>query len=207
MRYVYLHGFASGPTSGKARYFQQRFADLGLTLDVPALDRGNFEGLTITGQLELIAEVTEGRPCVLIGSSLGGYLACLYAARHQQVSKLVLLAPAFRFTSHYPHTLGPAKIAEWERLGYMPVFHYSTGQEQRLGFDFFTDGVRYEPEPDFPQPALILHGTYDRVVPREFSIHYAASHPSVQYVEVASGHELSDVMPVLWEHTREFLKL
>ena len=123
-RFLYLHGFASGPNSSKARYFRDRFAALGIPLDVLDLEHGDFAGLTLSGMLQTIHHAAAGTPAVLIGSSLGGYLAALYAARHPEVERLVLLAPAFRFPTHYPATLGEAKLAAWRTSGKMPVFHY-----------------------------------------------------------------------------------
>src|ERR1700678_4151148 len=98
MRVVYLHGFASGPQSGKARFFAERFGARGVPFVAPRLDEGDFEGLTISGQLKVVEKAVGEGPVVLMGSSLGGYLAALYAARHREaVEKLVLLAPAFQF--------------------------------------------------------------------------------------------------------------
>ena len=48
MKYIYLHGFASGPGSTKARFFRDRFAEAGRELRVPDLAAGDFEHLTIT---------------------------------------------------------------------------------------------------------------------------------------------------------------
>src|ERR1700691_4599065 len=98
-RFVYLHGLASSPHSRKARFFEDRFRELGIGLEIPDLAEGNFRNLTLTAQLNVIARVSHGvsrdEPVALIGSSMGGYLAALYAARHSgDVEKLVLLAPA-----------------------------------------------------------------------------------------------------------------
>ena len=95
--YVYLHGFASSPASSKAQYFKARFAQHDIALDIPELDGGDFEHLTITGQLDVIERRMRGRAGVLLGSSMGGYLAALYAERHPEVDRVVLLAPAFDF--------------------------------------------------------------------------------------------------------------
>src|SRR5579883_715627 len=100
-RVIYLHGFASGPSSKKARFFAERIPHL----EVPDLARGDFEHLTITGQLEVIRDLAKGEPVHLIGSSLGGYLAALYASRHPEVQKLVLMAPAFEFKSRWEERL------------------------------------------------------------------------------------------------------
>jgi predicted esterase YcpF (UPF0227 family) len=104
-RIVYLHGFASGPSSKKARFFRERFAELGIGLEVPDLAEGKFEQLTITGQLQVIERTCRGEAVSLIGSSMGGYLAALYAAGHAEVERLVLMAPAFSFPTRWPETL------------------------------------------------------------------------------------------------------
>jgi len=81
-RIVYLHGFASGPTSKKAQFFRERFAQLGIGLDIPDLADGDFERLTITGQLGVIERASRGEPVTLIGSSMGGYLAARSDVEH-----------------------------------------------------------------------------------------------------------------------------
>src|SRR5712692_10702133 len=117
MRILYLHGFASGPASKKAAFFRARIPEL----DVPDLAQGDFEHLTITGQLAVIERLAAGEPVALIGSSLGGYLAALYAARHPEVSKLVLMAPAFGFLRRWSQS---PDAAEWRRTGFLQVYHY-----------------------------------------------------------------------------------
>ena len=112
LRLIYLHGFASGPGSKKARMFAGWFKEKGVELSVPALDGGDFRNLTLTGQLEVIEREAQGQPCALIGSSLGGYLAALYAARREEVQRLVLLAPAFGFARRWAASLGAGALEE-----------------------------------------------------------------------------------------------
>src|ERR1700734_332724 len=104
MRFLYLHGFASSPQSQKARAFESALRKADIPLEIPALDAGDFEHLTISGQLTIIEALLAGQPCRLIGSSMGGYLAALYAARHAEVSRVVLLAPAFGFAQRWQAT-------------------------------------------------------------------------------------------------------
>jgi len=128
MRIVYLHGFASSPESGKARFFAGKFRELGVPFAAPQLDEGNFEGLTISGQLGVVEKAVGGEPVVLMGSSLGGYIAALYAARNVQVEKLVLLAPAFHFPTRWRADTRPRS---WNFGGAAEQFLFSTTDSRK----------------------------------------------------------------------------
>ena len=130
MRFIYLHGFASGPQSGKAQFFFRQFSERGVTLEIPNLVEGDFEDLTITDQLGVLERLTKGEPVSLIGSSMGGYLAALYASRHPEAQKLALLAPAFQFVQRWPEEIGPYRAARWESTGRFEVFHYGEGRPE-----------------------------------------------------------------------------
>jgi pimeloyl-ACP methyl ester carboxylesterase len=205
MRAVYLHGFASSPLSNKATFFQGRFAELGLRLEVPQLDEGNFEALTITGQLKVIDRAVGPDPAILIGSSLGGYLAALYAAHHSNIARVVLMAPAFQFPKRWREKFPAEELAVWKSEGSRKFYHYAFHEERPLGYGFVEDSDRYEDEPDFRQPGLILHGTADSVVPVEVSCQFAARHPNVTLRVFESGHELTDVLHPMWAETAMFL--
>jgi hypothetical protein len=204
-RIVYLHGFASGPHSSKARYFREFLEAAGARVDVPDLADGDFEHLTITGQLAVIHRVAAGDPVALIGSSLGGYLAALYAARHPQVRRVVLMAPAFGFAQHWPERLGTAQVDAWRRAGTMEVFHYADNRPLPLGYQLLADGERYEVYPDFPQPALIFHGLHDDAVPVRYSEEFAASHSNATLEVLDSGHDLLNVLDYMAPKILRFL--
>ncbi|HLH40845.1 MAG TPA: YqiA/YcfP family alpha/beta fold hydrolase [Bryobacteraceae bacterium] len=205
MRVVYLHGFASSPASTKAQYFQRRFAEHGIRCDVLRLDCGDFRSLTITGQLQVIDQAVRGEAVTLLGSSLGGYLAALYAVRHKNVQRMVLLAPALQFPTRWRNRFSAAEFDEWRKTGARLFYHYGDKADRPLGFQFVEDALQYENEPDFEQPALILHGSRDDVVPVEVSEQFAAAHPNVELKIVPSGHEMTDVLDLLWSEAARFL--
>lgn len=178
MRTLYLHGFASSPQSSKARAFKAALPEL----EIPELDGGDFEHLTITGQIEIIERTLQGEPARLIGSSMGGYLAALYAASHPEVSRMVLLAPALGFAPR------------WKEKTSLEVFHHGTGTMRRVHYGLIEDAAKYPPAPDFSQPALIFHGVDDDVVPVGNSRVYATAHANTQLVELESDHELLNVL-------------
>jgi pimeloyl-ACP methyl ester carboxylesterase len=205
VRVIYLHGFASGPQSGKAQWFRKRFAERGIELEIPELVEGDFEQLTITGQLQVIERTAAGEPVSLMGSSMGGYLAALYASRHPEVEKLVLLAPAFQFPQRWPEELGEEIAAAWRETGRLEVFHYGEGRQRYVGWQLIEDAARYDPEPSFFQPALIFHGTKDTVVPPAYSEQFAARHTNAQLTLLPSDHQLTDSTERIWAATEPFL--
>ena len=198
MRVIYLHGFASGPASKKATFFRERMP----SLEVPDLAAGDFEHLTISGQLEVIEDLARSAPVVLMGSSLGGYLAALYAARHPEATKLVLMAPAFGFVRRW----AAAPEAEgWRKTGYLEVYHYGEKRTGRLSYQFIEDALRYEDFPDCKQPALIFHGVNDDAVPARVSSEFAATHTNARLHLLDFDHELLDMLEIIWQATERFL--
>jgi uncharacterized protein len=204
-RFVYLHGFASSPSSRKARFFEERFRELGIGLEVPDLAENNFRNLTLTAQLKVLDQVCGGEPVSLVGSSMGGYLAALYAARHSEVQKVVLLAPAFSFASRWPETLGEEAMDRWKRTNTLRVFHYSEGRDVDLGYQLIEDAQQYEAYPEVGQPVLIFQGLHDTVVPPEYAETFAGRHANVSLRLLDSDHDLVNVLDVMWRETEAFL--
>lgn len=204
-RILYLHGFASSPHSRKASFLAARLRQLGSEVEIPALDQNDFEHVTITRQLEFVKRYIEAGPAAVIGSSLGGYLAALLAARHANVSRIVLLAPAFDFHRLWVQELGPERLSAWRRSGVMDFYHYGSDRQLPLRYDLLEDAQSYEPFPDFWQPALLLHGERDPVVPVSLSERFVASHPNARLVRLPSGHELTDVLEDVWAHVEGFI--
>lgn len=204
MRTIYLHGFASSPASRKARLFVEKLAQRKITVEAPELGP-DFEHLTLTSQLAILDRVVAGQPACLIGSSMGGYLAALYAAGHPEIQRLVLLAPAFAFYQLWVNEMGPEKLDQWRKNGTISVFHYGAGHNAPLNYGLMEDARTYPPFPDFPQLCLLLHGLKDTVVPFAASARFAAGHPNVKLISFNSGHELTDVLDEIWNVSSTFL--
>ncbi len=159
MHIVYLHGFASSPQSGKAQFFKRKFEERGISIDIPDLEQGNFERLTVSGMLDVLDRTLAGRPSVVMGSSLGGFTAALYAARHpREVERLVLLAPALQFAKRWKARFGPEELEEWKREGSKSFYHYGHKRDARLGYAFVEDAMQFEGEPVFPNARLSCMG-------------------------------------------------
>jgi uncharacterized protein len=203
---LYLHGFASGPSSRKAQYFKQRFAALGVSLQIPALDEDDFFHLTLSRQRRFIEQITaQQRPRVVIGSSLGGYLAALYASEHP-VDALVLLAPAVDFASRWQERLGEAQLSQWKQSGTMETFHYVSNKNTPISYDLMADAPNHKAWPIVSAPTLVFHGIHDDVVPQEKVEHWVAQNPTAALRLLDTGHEFLDCLELVFEEVSVFLR-
>ncbi|WP_414545940.1 YqiA/YcfP family alpha/beta fold hydrolase [Nostoc sp. CCY0012] len=208
--YIYLHGFASSPQSAKAQDMSDRFAQIPIKLQVPDLNAGDFSHLTITRQLKQVAAEfpNDSVPVTLIGSSLGGLTSTHLAQQYPQVQRLVLLAPAFGFLSHWLLKLGDAEIKRWQQEKYRMIYHYGEGRSLPLSYDFVTDAAQYQEKIlQRPIPTLILHGKQDEVIPITASRDFMRSRPWVELVELDSDHSLGNVMAEMWSEIYRFCQL
>ncbi len=202
---MYLHGFASSSGSAKGQFFRERFKGLGVDLILPDLDEGDFETLTISSQLQLVSKLCKDTgPRLLMGSSLGGYLAALHAARPDtDPVPLVLLAPAFDFVRRWNIRLGKG-MERWKQNGSVELYHYGLKAPANLGYWFYQDALQYEPFPEVTTAVKILHGLKDEVVDPELSKTYANRQPNVAVEWFDSDHQLLNVTAGLWKSVKKF---
>jgi hypothetical protein len=206
---VYLHGFASGPSSRKARAIHDAFASEGLRVEVPDLTPGRdgFERstpLTMLGEARAVLGAAPG-PHALIGSSLGGYLSALQASRDPRIARLVLLAPAFRLFERWEARLGAADLEGWRERG-LEVDHYVTNDRRRLGWAFHEVAAGLPPFPEVTVPALVIAGRRDESVPLEDIEAWVARTPTARLEVVDDGHELAGSLPLIQRQALEFLR-
>jgi pimeloyl-ACP methyl ester carboxylesterase len=67
-----------------------------------------------------------------------------------------------------PNDWGRKRSNNGLRTGTREVFHYADARMRPLGYQLLKEAERYEPAPNFSQPALIFHGKRDDVVPVPF---------------------------------------
>ena len=208
MRYLYLHGFCSGPSTFKGNYFRQRFAEHGIELQTPDLNSPGFEQLTISSQLAIVRSVLleNEEPITLIGSSMGGYLGCLIAQDSPIIARLIMIAPAIRFLERYLDLIGKQQAARWRETGWMEVDHYQYGERRRLHYGIIEDARQYENRAlNRTLPALIFHGIYDDTVPYQGSIEYLNANPQAELILFPADHSLNAEIDRLWHHIKSEL--
>ncbi len=208
--YIYLHGFASSPLSTKAQYLYRCFAELDINLNLIDLNDNDFSHLTLTRQLTQVEKALPSSdiPVTIIGSSFGGLTAAWLAEKHLRVNRLVLLAPAFNFLTHFSSILGKDQLEKWKSEGYLSIYHHAEKQHLPLHYQFVNDLKQYqESKLKRPLPTLILHGKDDDTIPIASSRNYQQRREWVKLFELESDHSLTDTMPQIWQIIENFLSL
>jgi uncharacterized protein len=207
----YLHGFASSPGSTKVRYLTERFHEHGIAVRCPDFNEPDFTTLTLTRMIDQLGAelaMTQG-PATLIGSSLGGTVAVLAAAKYRaRVDRLVLMAPAVMFAKPGHNLLPPERVDEWRRRGALPFFHYAYNEPRDLSFAFYEDSLRHDAfGAAVTQPTLIFQGLRDASVDHRTVEAFAATRPSVTLALLEDDHQLIASLPRMWTDMRAFLDL
>ena len=149
---------------------------------------------------------------ILFGSSFGGFLLTWYTCEHpEKIKKLILMAPALKFSSASIIAILEIDPMTWKARGHIPVFHYRHNKEIPLAYSFYED-ISANPPPNFNKmnisiPTLILHGKYDEVVPLSWSQEFAVINQNVNLHPLNGDHQLLDQKQIMWELIRKFLKI
>lgn len=202
-RWLYLHGFASGPESKKGVALAEHYAHLGVHLHRLDLRVPSFEHLRLSKVLEHVSAQVGGAQdrAVLFGSSLGGLTAARAAERDPRVCALVLLAPGFRLVEQLRRKLGSDAFEAWRRRGGFEVEDYARGGTSTVDFGFIEDAEQVDAPgggwPDVRVPTLIIHGTRDDTCDVAVSRQWARGKRHVRLVEVDDGHELSASLEII----------
>ena len=206
IEFIYLHGFASGPNSNKASAFRKRFKELNIPICVPDLQENDFENLTLSRQIKLIQSIIDenkDKTYGLIGSSMGGYLACLIAQTRDTVKAIYLMAPGFNFLVRWKEKLENSEITG----PLIPVFHYRYNKEVFLNTNLFIDAELWQSfSLEKSIPTKIVHGLHDDTVDIQESRNFVSSHPWCHLTELDSDHGLLSSIDWIIEDCINFFK-
>jgi pimeloyl-ACP methyl ester carboxylesterase len=209
-RFLYLHGFGSGPRSAKGLVFAEHYERRGVVLERLNLRVPSLEHLRLSTMITTVRAALGGEHdrAVIIGSSLGGLTAARVAERDARVSGLILLAPAFRMIERWRERLGAGWDA-WRDSGWLEIQDYAERCPARVDIGFADDAAAIDAAghgwPDVRVPTLILHGRNDDTVDIELSRQFADSRRHVRLVELDDGHELIASLPTLLAEADAFL--
>jgi pimeloyl-ACP methyl ester carboxylesterase len=182
---VWLGGFRSDMTGTKAEALagwaaENRRGFLRFDYFGHGASSGDFRHGTITrwreDALAAVDELTEG-PLVLVGSSMGGWLACLAGvARPERLHALVLVAPAPDFTEKLmAPSLPPEAHAAIREAGvWLQPSDY--GEPNPITRELLEDGARWSILPGpvpIEVPVRILQGGEDPDVPWRHALELA----------------------------------
>ena len=171
---ILCHGMESNKESDKLVLLSQELARRGLLVlrfdFACAGQNGKFEEITYSGEVEdlqaafaFIRDRQAGKIAIL-GSSMGGTVALLFAAQQAGVTTVVTIAAPVhpeRFTSRL---LTPAQTQEWRETGH--TFYHG----QRINVSLLHDLEKLnvpKAARKISCPVLVLHGDRDDVVPVE----------------------------------------
>jgi len=175
---VLCHGFLSGKNSSTNKTLTRMLTERGIaTFRFDFFGHGDsdgpFEEITTTlalqqteAALDLVTTRGYGR-IGLVGSSFGGLVGILTAARRSDIGCLALKCPVVDFAEELRITLGTDELPRWQATGTIPNI---MGGPDRvpLRYDFYEDCLRqiaYGPAERITAPTLIVQGEQDECVP------------------------------------------
>jgi dienelactone hydrolase len=194
---ILSHGF-NGTSTGNA-YLAKSFASSGIAVyafdfcggSVISKSDGNITEMSILTEKEDLNCVIETvktwdwvdpEHIVLFGESQGGCVSALTAASRDDISALVLFYPAMMIPSNVTR--------EYASTTDIPENPETLGQ--KVGKIYFTDiwGLdAFEMSSAYTGPVLIVHGTYDTLVPSEVSVKMNELYTNSQmYLLEGGGH-------------------
>lgn len=172
---VLCHGFLGSKENWTNRTVADQLATHGIaSVRFDFFGHGESDGdlkdlllTTLVAQTESVLTLMRGQGythIALLGSSFGGLVATLAAARHSTLAALALRCPVGDFPALLRRQFGNAGIDLWRRLGQVP----SSVAPIPVHFRFFEDCERHNAHhaaQALRMPTILVHGDRDEVIP------------------------------------------
>jgi uncharacterized protein len=199
---ILCHGMDSDKNSEKLIYLARALAERGvlaLRFDFTYVGEssGKFSDITHSGEVEdlraafnLVSSQQRGRTAIL-GSSMGGTIALLFAAQEPSVAGLVTIAAPVHPENFPKRILTARQIDEWRQRRF--TFYHG----RRINVLMLYDLEKLDVPAAARQihcPVLILHGDKDEVVPVEEAYELDACLNTAKRLSILKGadHRLSN---------------
>ena len=206
---ILCHGMESSKESDKLVFLSRALAQrdmLALRFDFACVGEstGSFENITYSAEVEDLQaafsfmQARHAGKIGILGSSMGGTVALLFAARNPDVATLVTVAAPLHPERFLSRLSTPAELRQWRERGFT-LYH---GQRINVSLlkDLETMNVPLAIK-EINCPVLILHGDRDDVVPVEeaHELHRHLSGMSKLSILDGADHRISD--PSLMKRT------
>jgi len=199
---ILCHGMESDKKSEKLVFLSRELARRGvLTLrfdfSYVGESSGKFEDITYSGEVEdlqaayaLLGSRDAGKTAIL-GSSMGGTVALMFAAREPTAAALVTISAPLHPEKFPDRILTPAQLRDWRERG------FTLYNGQRLNVTLLQDLESIDVRACARKvtcPVLILHGDADDVVPVEeaYELHECLTSPKRLSILQGADHRFSN---------------
>jgi putative redox protein len=199
---ILCHGMESNKDSDKLVYLGRELAERGIMafrfdFSYVGESSGKFENITYSGEVEdlraahsLVKSRNPGKIAIL-GSSMGGTVALLFAAGELSLAALVTVAAPLHPEKFPQRVLTPRQVAQWRARG----FTYFNGQRINLSLLADLESINVsDAAKKIICPVLILHGDQDEVVPvkEAHELYDCLTNSKRLSILPATDHRLSD---------------
>ncbi len=221
---LFLHGLLSDAEGDKSITLwnqAEQYHRSWVRFDMRAHGRsdGTFDEFTISRALEdvrLVLSLFPDRPKILVGSSMGGWVAAQLATEKQlNITGAVLIAPAFSFMMQLFFQVQPHERQQWIKQGHWTFKSDEMEDDFTLSYNAVVDSKPYDlmgKPVNYGCPIRILHGKLDDVVPAMQSVEFMSHMPPYSDVELRilpnadhrlSGHieHITNCVDEIWPKT------
>jgi pimeloyl-ACP methyl ester carboxylesterase len=173
--------FVNEEAFGNNNYSKQ-LEDIGIVVDRVMTEDRLIAGPAFSGNIHLI------------GHSLGGGLAILYATNDKRIRSVTSWAGIHQCKTPWGNW-SPEKMQEWKEKGVAYYVNNRTGQQLPLYYQLYEDYEAHSAELDIGRairsleiPVLLCHGSRDAAVPVEAAYHLKQMQPEAELFVLESDH-------------------
>ncbi|MCZ6623879.1 MAG: alpha/beta fold hydrolase [Deltaproteobacteria bacterium] len=199
---ILCHGMESNKESGKLVSLSRMLTERGILalrfdFAYAGESSGKFEEITYSGEVEDLQAAFKFmlryqiRKIAILGSSMGGTVALLFAAKEKRVTTLVTIAAPLHPENITERLLTQEEVKQWRQEG------FATYHGRRINASFLDDLQQInipEAAKKISCPVLVIHGDADETVPVEdaYELHSQLTSPKRICILKGADHRLSN---------------